>query len=390
MNRTKNNTLNPISSLQNGNRMANGRATFALVGLLVFLTALCEHGVTGRELSKTSGPALFYETEPKAADGGIMETPEGSRNLGRKNRSERKKEKKEKEAAREKAKEEAAQARHEKYCAEKAAREKQFLEDEANRESIFQARSKKKNRHVLPRERSKTSRSRARKRLQDRRRRNHRHTRTHRPKRACPTVAPTTAPAETTVAPTTAPSTATTTIEECVDNRQDIAISVDVQIQWPDDGFAACDNDVQGSSINTNIQAALNEEFAARVPDWQGAAVFGEFVFDPAQEIDNVDPVATRRLAGQKGRAGGGLRASNSRQLQEGTCPTRDVDCTANDGDYCRWGCVTAATTDCGDPASTTDNWTNLAEDIRLRLAGLAYPCLGTPDLLKVVVTVVA
>jgi len=163
-----------------------------------------------------------------------------------------------------------------------------------------------------------------------------------------------------------------TNFPDCTDNPAEYTVLVDIQINFVDDEFAACDGgEDQESCINTNIAATLNEVFPTTVPDWEGTADFAGFVFDPAQEVLN-----RRRLA----EASSGTTA---RFLQEGECPTRNVDCGA---DYCRWGCIQVATTDCGTSALT--NWVNLGEDLRAKLATLGYDCLGIADELGVVVLV--
>lgn len=158
----------------------------------------------------------------------------------------------------------------------------------------------------------------------------------------------------------------------CFDNPQDYTVRIDIQIQYPNDDFAACDSAEQDNAINANIQAVLNDNFATTIPDWVGEAMFDTFVFDPDQEVTNFDPFVRRRK----------LRL-DERDLQEGTCPPRDVECTA---DFCRWGCVTASTTDCGTSALT--NWWRLGEDIRDRLSGLGFDCLGNANELEVVLLV--
>lgn len=119
--------------------------------------------------------------------------------------------------------------------------------------------------------------------------------------------------------------------------------------------------------MNANIQAALNENFAATVPDWNGDVQFGAFQFDPEQEVNNVDGRRKLTIIG--------------RRLQEGTCPPRIDEC---DADFCRWGCLVASTTDCGTSALT--NWIRLEEVVRERLLGLNFPCLGTDELQVILV----
>jgi len=183
-------------------------------------------------------------------------------------------------------------------------------------------------------------------------------------------------PGPTGITSTPGPTGTTATIG-CTENKQDYSVTLDIQIQWPDDEFAACDSADQDSAINANIQAALNENFATSVPDWDGDANFGIFVFDPDQEIDNVDPFARRALFAKGGIQWRGLQ-------REGICPARNVEC---EGDYCRFGCLTASTTDCGTSGLT--NWAGLAEDVRERLAGLGFDCLGIPEDLEVILQII-
>jgi hypothetical protein len=194
-------------------------------------------------------------------------------------------------------------------------------------------------------------------------------------------------PAPTSLAPTTADGNG----DECTKNPQDYDVRVDIQIEFLDNEFAACGSEDQENSINTNIAAALNQAFPTTVSDWDGVANFGTFIFDLEQEVNNVDSSARRHLGWLQSlfimNSGNDHdevpTTSGSRSLQEGTCPVRDVECTA---DYCRWGCITASTTDCG--TSTVTNWGNLADDIRARLATLGYDCLGIPEELDVVLLV--
>lgn len=163
-------------------------------------------------------------------------------------------------------------------------------------------------------------------------------------------------------------------------------MNVDVQIQFFEDSFAAC-LESEETTIATMIQAALNDNFATTVADWQGAASFGTFSLDLDQEVNNVGPFARRKLQKRLTSTAGSLAqlASPPRNLQTATCPSSRafVDCTA---DYCRWGCVTASTTNCGTPSLA--NWGNLAQGVRTRLAALGYGCLGLADQLEVVVVV--
>jgi len=173
---------------------------------------------------------------------------------------------------------------------------------------------------------------------------------------------------------------------ECQENPQDYNVNIDVQIEYPDDEFAACDDEAQDSNINAVISDALNAAFPTTVSDWDGDALFGDFVFDGDQEVNNVDPFGgfRRKRYLRVFTRPSQIDDKRRRRLQEGTCPSRaDVECTT---DYCRWGCVTAATTDCG--TSSLVNWPNLAEDIRAELAALGYDCLGIPDQLQVVLLV--
>jgi hypothetical protein len=123
------------------------------------------------------------------------------------------------------------------------------------------------------------------------------------------------------------------------------------------------------SSINFNIAAVLNEAFPTTVFDWTGDATFGTFFFDVAQAVS---AARLRRLE------------ATPRILQQGTCPSREgIDC---EGDLCRWGCVTAATTDCG--TSSLTNWPALENDVKARLQALNLPCLGIADELEVILVV--
>lgn len=162
----------------------------------------------------------------------------------------------------------------------------------------------------------------------------------------------------------------------CTQNPLDYNVNIDIQITFLDNEFAVCDSPAQYEAINTNIQQALNENFATTVTDWQGTATFGSFIFDESQEVNNVegnDDVIFQDDTVQ----------DDDNNLPT-LCPSRAaVGCGAPD--YCRWGCVNASTTNCGNPPSTTDGWTALEEDIRARLAGLGFDCLGLPDQLQVV-----
>lgn len=158
-----------------------------------------------------------------------------------------------------------------------------------------------------------------------------------------------------------------TNFPDCEDNPAEYTVMVDVQLTFPAaGGFASC-TAAQEACINANIEAILNEVFPSTVPDWEGLATFGAFLFDKDQQVQNV--------------AGEGVE--RQRKLQGGTCPTRNVNC---EGDTCRWGCVQATTTDCG--TSSFTNWFNLGEDIRARLASLELDCLGVAEDIEVVLLV--
>lgn len=140
----------------------------------------------------------------------------------------------------------------------------------------------------------------------------------------------------------------------------------------------SCQDDGHLASIAQNIQSALNDNFAATVKDWHGKAIFGEFVMDPNQMVDNLDNAGLLRRR---------LRGTNTdvRSLQGGLCPSRSVDCSS---DACLWGCLEVATTDCGNPRSSTTSWPiSLAGDVQNRLASMGRSCLGISDQLRVVVT---
>ena len=166
---------------------------------------------------------------------------------------------------------------------------------------------------------------------------------------------------------------------ECQDNLQNYNVNIDLQIGFEEDIFAACVDD-QDQQIASAISDAMNEAFPTTVSDWDGEAFFGPFGYDPSQEVNNVGRLRRRQLRGNTIIT----TTSAQRDLQEASCSSRgDIDCF---GDYCRWGCLTAATSDCG--TSSLANWANLGEDIRTRLIALGFDCLGIPDELEVIVLV--
>ncbi|CAB9509524.1 mucin 5B, oligomeric mucus gel-forming [Seminavis robusta] len=184
-----------------------------------------------------------------------------------------------------------------------------------------------------------------------------------------PTTGSTTPGTPVTPSPTRAPT--------CDDNPMDYNVLIDLQIQYPNDQAVECTSE-QDSAISISIANALNDNFPTTVPDWDGDAYFSDFVFDPAQQVDNV---ARRRLLTATSSR---MLPSGGRILQQGTCSSRDgIGCS---GDRCRWGCLPAATTDCGVSALT--NWWLLGEDIKASLGALGYPCLGDPALLDVILIV--
>lgn len=165
----------------------------------------------------------------------------------------------------------------------------------------------------------------------------------------------------------------------CMDNPQSYEVNVDLQINFTEGILAACAENEE-DQITAAITSAMNDAFPTTVPDWNGQAVFGPFAFDIAQEINNTDPFAgrTRRFL----RSVAGPVDAVERSLQQGgNCPDRSVDCAA---DYCRWGCLSASTTNCA--TSSLINWANLADDVRKRLVRLGFDCLGIPDELDVIV----
>eukprot|EP00797_Seminavis_robusta_P021845 Sro343_g121910.1 ADAM metallopeptidase with thrombospondin type 1, motif (566) ;mRNA; r:11264-13035 len=118
-----------------------------------------------------------------------------------------------------------------------------------------------------------------------------------------------------------------------------------------------------GPTPATPAPAALNENFESTVSDWYGTANFGDFAMDAKQVVDNTN---------QRG------------DLDFATCPSREmVTCNA---DLCHWGCTTASTTDCG--TSSLVNWRLLGTDVKERLGGLGYACLGNANNLNVVLVV--
>jgi hypothetical protein len=166
-------------------------------------------------------------------------------------------------------------------------------------------------------------------------------------------------------------------------------LNVDVQIQFPKDMFVPCESETEDNSIRVQIQEALQQNFATTVNDWKGTAVFGEFLFDRTQAKDNSPLGGVRRARTLRATGHDSQRTNNEvhRFLQEASCPARTVDCSATVADYCRWGCVGVDATDCGSVASSTKSWALLAKDVKSRLAGLGFQCLGLADQLNVVVT---
>jgi hypothetical protein len=159
-----------------------------------------------------------------------------------------------------------------------------------------------------------------------------------------------------------------------------------------------CD-ETEDTAIRVAIKEALKQNFATTVSNWEGTVVFGDFLFDVTQVVDNSELEGGRRGRGlrapdQLGAVANGFHTHEVRRfLQEAACPARTVDCSGFVADYCRWGCIGVAATDCGSPHSPTKSWTLLALDIRSRLAGLgfqsglAFQCLGNVDELNVAVT---
>jgi len=360
----------------------------------LFLMALCVPNVNGKVMS----PTTAYRSEDDLDPPQERQLKSRKRGAPRPTSSERQRQRDADEAAR-KAKNEAEKRKRDADdAARKAEREAKKLARQQAEEAAAALRNQKQHERFCERiakqarddeeaeargkrGRGSFGRSRSSKRL-DHTFRRHDRIFTHAP---CPTEAPTATdvpvatpdPTSTTATPTTLAPTVTT--QECAENPKDVAINVDVQIQYDGDAVVDCDSDAQDELISTNIQAVLNEQFGTRIPDWKGVAAFGEFIFDGNQAVDNLkeaDAVVRRNLR-------------RSRNLQDAAaCPTRNVDCSSDVADLCRWGCVTATTTDCGEPASTTDSWPNLADDIQVRLASLGFACLGTPAELKIIVNV--
>lgn len=204
------------------------------------------------------------------------------------------------------------------------------------------------------------------------------------PTTMAPTVAPTLVP--TTRAPITEVPTMAYSFENtCQDNPINYEVMVDVQISFPNQEFAACDSAEQEAKINRVIARTLNIAFPSTVSDWDGDAYFGDFLFVDDQEVNNADPFGDLRQRRGLLRANAKPKTPQGRRglQQKCTCSTRSEDCS---NDYCRWGCLEAATTDCGTSALT--NWANLADDVQKALAQLGYDCLGVPDELVVIVKV--
>jgi hypothetical protein len=170
---------------------------------------------------------------------------------------------------------------------------------------------------------------------------------------------------------------------------------VDIQLRFSLGFFVPCEGEAEEASIRVAVKEALKQNFATTVSDWQGTVFFGEYLLDVTQVQDNSRLEGGRRdrALGSAGGTGGhqkknGFRSHQVRRfLQESACPARTVDCSSTVADYCRWGCIGVAATDCGSPHSPTKSWPLLAEDVRSRLAGLGFKCLGVADELKVVVT---
>jgi len=154
--------------------------------------------------------------------------------------------------------------------------------------------------------------------------------------------------------------------EQCEDNPQDYNLSFDIQIAYPDGEVDTC-NTGEINRITSAIQSILGQEFASTVEDWAGKATFINAKLDASGQVNNLN----------NGQA--------QRQMDPGgSCPTsrEDVfmDCKADF--FCRWGCVTAQTTNCGAPLLA--NWADLGGIIQQKLVGLELDCLGDAEKLHV------
>ena len=167
--------------------------------------------------------------------------------------------------------------------------------------------------------------------------------------------------------------------EFCAENTVLYHVNVDLQLDFHGSGAVQCNDNADTTRINNAITKALNDNFVTAVPDWEGNVGFGPVAFDAAQDI------TTRRLEATS--EDSSSTPSDEPQFHRSlssSCNSRTLPC---EGDYCRWGCLLAPSTNCG--VSTVTNWLNLEEHIVTALQDLKLDCLGDTDALQVNLQVV-
>ena len=159
-----------------------------------------------------------------------------------------------------------------------------------------------------------------------------------------------------TTAPTVSPGTEG-------DGTCEFLVNFDVQIQYAEDEFLACDSSAQDQSIGQIMVDAMSM-FAAT----EGSALtlnYNPLLFWDDQEINNLEPFR---------------RTLMQRELQSATCSARQESesCPPEEADYCRWGCLVAEA-NCAEV--TIETFKQMADDVteslKAKAAADEIDCLG-------------
>ena len=147
------------------------------------------------------------------------------------------------------------------------------------------------------------------------------------------------------------------------DGTCEFLVNFDVQIQYAEDEFLACDSSAQDQSISQIMVDAMNS-FAAT----EGFALtlsYNPLLFWDDQEVNNLEPFR---------------RALTQRELQSATCSARQESesCPPEEADYCRWGCLVAEA-NCAEVTTETFKQmeANVTEALKAEGAANEIECLG-------------
>jgi len=171
----------------------------------------------------------------------------------------------------------------------------------------------------------------------------------------------------------------------------EVNVNVDIQIKFPDEEFAACDDEAQENSFLEAIVKAMEEGSAA----WDTKFTFEPLQLDMDQEQNFVDPfgdIRTRNLRILDSDYAYTHTTSQQSRALENVCPDRasaKIVCDNKNADYCRWGCLKAKSDNCD--GFTKGQFADVEDEINKSLRDLAksgpIDCLGLSDKLQVMIS---